>query len=331
MSTSLQQPISLRTADAAPGDTEVAQLVQQLQQGQLEGLRQYLSRSRAGSDWQDRLYVLEQAAPKSSIDILNAACTAEPQAADLFLIRCAYYAELSKTMRGTGTADKVGNARFQNSAACVKAALTDMARCAQLDAADPTPFALLLAPLTIFSQHELQQKAFQKATSLAPDLVPAHRAITNSLSKRWGGSHEASVDFARKALAKAGPGSDIPTCLFWAHSLVRSHYESFDKDTRAARLYGQNPAVVQELNDALDRWIAPPYAARRSSMQYLRTASHWYRLTGDVERLKRVIAFTGEELKPPTSGPTTSSRQYESTSSSKNGGGVLGWIFGARR
>jgi hypothetical protein len=320
MATSTQQPISSRTEAAAPSDPEIAELSDQLQRDELDGLRQYLSRTRTSGDWQDRIYVLQQVAPKASIDALDVACTAEPEAVDLILIRCAYYAELSKTMRGTGTADQVSGAQFQNSAACVKAAQDDMARCAQLDAQDPTAYTLLLSPLTIFSQHELQQQIFQKAIAIAPDLVPAHLALTNALSERWGGSHKASVAFARDALTKASPGSDIATCLFWAQTLVRTHFISFDKDPRAGRLYATNPVVTQELNAALDAWLAPPYAVRRSSIPFLRNASGWYRAVLDVDRLDRVIALTGEERKLPTSGSA-------STPHRSIAGGLINWIL----
>lgn len=324
---SAQQPISLRTSDAASGDTEISQIIDQLQAGRFEGLRNYLSRTHASGDWQDRLYVLEQVAPKASIDALNGACNAEPQAVDLLLIRCAHFAELSKTMRGTGTADQVGNARFQNSAACIKAALSDMTKSAELDNQDPTACTLLLKPLTIFSQAELQQQLFAKATAVAPDLVPAFFALTTALSERWGGSHKASVDFARAAIAKAAPGSDIFSCLFWAHTLVRTHYVNFDKDVRAAKLYATNPDVMHELNAALDSWLSPPYAPRRSSIPFLRHASEWYRAVMDVDRQKRVIALTGEELKIPGATVPTASRPAANTKS----GGLLNWFMGGKR
>jgi hypothetical protein len=329
MASSTQQPISLRTDEAAPGDAELAELTRQVQEGHLGGLREYLARTRANGDWQDRVYVLEGVAPKASIDVLNAACSSEPAAADLILIRCIHYSELAATMRGVGTADQVTAARFQNSAACAKAALADLAKTTELDNQDPTAHALILKPLTIFSQTALMQQSFEKATAIAPDLVPAWRSMTNVLTKRWGGSHEASVDFARKAMTTAGPGSDMAICLFWAHSLVRSHYANFDKDAQAARLYGKNPQVVEELNAALDHWIAPPYVARRSSIPYLRTASHWYRLAGDEDRFKKVIAFTGEELKP--SSTASAAPRPAANGSRAKSSGLLDWIFGAKR
>jgi hypothetical protein len=318
-----QQPVSLRTDDSGSGDPEIARLTQEVREGRLDGLREFLSRTRASGDWQDRIHVLERVAPAVSIDALDAALTAEA-AADLILIRCAYYAELAKTIRGTGTSDQVGGARFRNSADCVKAALSDMSKCTQLDDQDPTACTLILKPLTIFSQTELQQKAFAKATVIAPSLVPAHFALISSYSKRWGGSHEASLAFARQAMSKADPGSDMAACLFWAHTLVRTHLSGFDKDVQVARRYARKSQVTGELNSALDAWLAPPYAVRRSSVPFLQKASEWYRAVADVGRLNRVAALTGEAPAAPSSVPQTNA-------ASKSGGGLLGWIFGGKR
>lgn len=320
-----QQPISLSTNDCS-GDNEIAQLAQQVQEGHLAGFRECLTRTRANADWQDRVYVLHCVAPKVSIDTLDTACSAEPEAADLLVIRCAYYCDLAQTMRGTGTGDQVSAARIQNSAACVKAAINDMARSAQLDDRDPTACTLVIRPLTIFGQTDLRQKAFAKATAIAPDLVPAHFALISGLSERWGGSHEASLTFARQALTKVGPGSDMAACLFWAHTLVRTHFLQFDKDAQAARRYAMKAEVVAELNTALDNWLAPSYVARRSSIPYLKKASEWYRAVMDADRLRRVFALTGEEFNLPA-GASLPPRQ---TGSSSKSGGLLGWLFGGK-
>jgi hypothetical protein len=329
MASAPQQPYSLRTNPADPGDPELTELSRQVQAGNLDGLRQYLARTRSERDWQDRVFVLKDVAAKASIGDLDAACEAEPQAADVFLLRCAFYAELSCSMRGTGTCDEVTKERFQNSGECLKAALADLAKTTQLDKEDPTSYSLILHPLTIFSQHEMMKSAFQSAIALAPDLVPAYRSITNALSKRWGGSHEASVQFARKAMSKAGPGSDMAACLFWAHNLVRTHYKFFDKDLQAAKLYKQNIEVRRELDEAFDKWIAPPHVARRSSIPFLKHASAWYFVAQNRPNLERALALTKEEMNFEAAAVAPRTKQ-SSAPSSTNGGRLLNWLMGPR-
>ena len=322
---SSQQPVTLRIDGSAAGDAELNEFIKQVAEGNFSGFREYLSQTRASADWQDRIFVLERVAPKVSVDALDAACAAEPEAADLLVIRCAYYCGLAKTMRGSATSDQVSAARFQNSAECVKTALVDMKRSTQLDDQDPTAFTLVLHPLTIFSQTELQQKAFANATAISPALVPAHFAMINPLSKRWGGSHEASVGFARQAMTKATPGSDMAACLFWAHNLVRTHLVHFDKAVQAAKRYALQPDVGSELNDALDNWLVPSFVARRSSIWFLHQASQWYRATADLDRLKRVVAFTGEELNI-----TSNWWEPPQPKSSAKSSGLLGRLFGGK-
>jgi tetratricopeptide (TPR) repeat protein len=275
------------------GGYEASALKEQLEHGSLDGLREYLARSRRESDWQDRIFMLSLVVPSVRLATLDFACEAEPEAADLFLIRCAFLSELAATMRGAGTAGKVGNERFRSAAECIKAALADLDKTAQLDAEDPTAHACILPSLTIFGHlMPRQQRAFQQATELAPDLVPAYRAIVTTLSERWQGSHERSLKFARNAMSKAGPGSDMASCLFWAHLLVRSHLVSFDKKPDAAKGYTYNPETTRELNAAFDSWTQPPYIPRRSSIPYLHHAACWYYLAGDDGRLKQALSLT---------------------------------------
>lgn len=319
------QPASPRTSNRATNDPEIQGFIQQVAQGDFAGFRDYLARTRDNGDWQDRIFVLERVAPKVSIDALDAACSAEPEKADLLVIRCAYYADLAQSMRGTTTSDQVSAARFQNAAACAKAAMHDMAKATQLDDKDPSACTLVLRPLTIFGQTELQKNIFAQAIAIVPDLVPAHFALISALSERWGGSHVGCVTFAREALAKVGPGSDMTACLFWAHTLVRTHFAQFDRDPQSAARYASKPELNDEVDTALDNWLIPTYEARRSSIPYLLKASEWYRAVGDVERLKRVVALTGEELNLPDKWWRV---PQEPKSPSKVG--FLGRLFGGR-
>ena len=275
------------------GGSEAAELREQVKRGHLVGLRQYLARSREECDWQDRLFMLSLVVPSIRLAALDSACESEPEAADVFLLRCAFFSELATTMRGTGTSDKAGSDRFRNALERIKAALLDLDKTAQLDPQDPTAHAFVLPSLTIFGHLlERQQRAFQQATELAPDLVPAYRAIVTSLSERWQGSHEKSLKFARFAMTKAGPVSDMPSCLFWAHLLVRSHFAVFDKNPEAAEDYVRNSEVTRQLDMAFDSWTEPPYLPRRSSIPFLHHAACWYYLAGDSGRLQRALALT---------------------------------------
>jgi hypothetical protein len=85
----------------------------------------------------------------------------------------------------------------------------------------------------------------------------------------------------------------------------------------------KNAEVRDELNSALEKWLAPPYKERRSSIPYLRLASSWYRSVKDEARQKRVIAFTGEQFK------AASRTVPAQNAAAKPAGGILSRLFGS--
>ncbi len=276
------------------GGSEASKLKEQVRQGDLTGLREYLARSRYECDWQDRVFMLALVTPSIRLAALDFACDTEPDAADLFLIRCSFYSELARTMRGGGTCDEVTEGRFRNAAECIQAALDALKKAIMLDPRDPTAYASILPSLTIFGQLQPDQEwAFLEAIKLAPELVPAHHSIVIALSERWYGSHKESVQLARHAMTKAGPGSDMPACLFRAHMLAQSHPLQFDENPKEAERYLHDPEVTRELNAAFDAWTQPPYVPSRSSIPYLHYAAWWYYLLEDAARLQRALDLTG--------------------------------------
>jgi tetratricopeptide (TPR) repeat protein len=292
--TSPQSDSPSQAGTVEPG-SEAAELKEQASRGNLAGLREFLARTRMEFDWQDRVFMLGLIVPSIRLAALDFACDAEPEAADLHLIRCAFFTGLAATMRGSKTTDKVPEGKFRSAAECIQAALLALEKAAQLDAQDPTAFAFILPSLTIFGQLQPhQQHAFRRATELVPDLVPAYYAIVFALSQRWYGSHEKCLQFARHAMTKAGPGSDMAVCLFQAHMLVRSHLSSFDKKPEAAAAYLHNPEAKKELEAAFDSWTQPPYTPKRSSIQYLNCATYWFYLLEDSVRLDRAMSLTGK-------------------------------------
>ena len=275
------------------GGSEASVLKEQVRQGDLTGLREYLVRTRKECDWQDRVFMLSLVTPSVRLAALDFACDTEPEAADLFLTRCSFYSELAGTMRGGGTGDQVSRNRFRNAADCIQAAKADLNRATHLDGQDPTAYACVLPSLTIFGQLLRHQEwAFAEAIKLAPELVAAHHTIVITLSKRWHGSNEESLQFARHAITKAGPGSDMAACLFRAHMLAQSHPIHFDENPKEAERYLHDPEVTRELNAAFDDWAQPTYVPRRSSIPYLHYAAYWYYLTEDAERLQRALSLT---------------------------------------
>jgi len=275
-------------------DLEIIQLTDQAKRGDLSGLRQYLARTREEADWNDRTFVLDRVVPWIPLPTLDFACDTEPSAADLFVIRTSFFSSLAWKKRGSGTADKITEDRWNAASNCIKEALAARDRAVQLDPQDPTSHVRVLQSLGIFCPlWPEMQSTFQRAISLAPTIVDAHRPIVSIMSKRWGGSHEQSLEFARSSFAKAAPGGDMAFCLFWAHFLVYTHYLSFDDNKQDAEQYLHSSRVADELNAAFDAWTQAPYVPRRASVPLLHHAAVRFYMTHDLDRLRKALSLIG--------------------------------------
>ncbi len=276
---------------------EPAMLQEQVAQGNFTGLRQFLARTRQSHDWQDRYFVLDLVGPSILQGSLNPLCATEPKSVDLSLIRGVHLLDLVSKSRGTKTADRTTEQQMAQTAQYVKATIASLRQATQLDPADPTPYVFLMRSCQIFSDlHKHLHQSYGQAIQLAPDFVPAHFVMVNAQSKKWAGSHQQSLQVARAAMSHALPPSDAPACVFLAHLLVWQHVILFDKDHKRAQAYTSDREVVQELNDAFDRWTQPPYRPRRSSLPYLHHAAYWYYQAGDRTRLQQAFAQTNGQL-----------------------------------
>lgn len=275
---------------------EIEQWQKQVAQADFTGLRQFLAQSRQSQDWQDRYFVLDLIAPSIPPSSVDKLCGAEPNAADLYLIRGAHLFDLVSKSRGTKTADRTTEQQMAQAEHFIKATIASLRQAIQMDAADPTPHVFAMRSFQVFSElHKHLQQYYQQAVRLSPDFVPTHFVMVNAQSKKWGGSHGQSLQVARAAISQAKPGSDAAACLFLAHILIWQYAALFEKDKKRAEAYAHDGKVVQELNEAFDRWTASPYQPHRSSVPYLHHAAYWYYQAGDRARLQQALSKAADK------------------------------------
>lgn len=152
-------------------EQQAARFIHQFSAGMLAGLRQFLARTREARNWQDRILMLDLVAAAIPLDVLETACAIEPDAADLAIVRCAYYSALTLEHRSAGIED-VSPISVRKAGDCIRTAMTSLETASQLDPADPTPFACIMGALGIFPQLKpVMQHAFDHATAIAPELT----------------------------------------------------------------------------------------------------------------------------------------------------------------
>ena len=276
------------------GGREVIELQQQVKRGELAGLRAVMARMRSNREWQERQFIMDRVVPQCRLNVLDQACEIEPEQADVYLLRCAFFTLLAGETRGTKVVEQTPDRQFLDAAHCITDASRDSHRAIALDRDDPTPYSLVMRPLTIFGDLRPRlQEAYRLAVKLAPEFVQPHFSMVTAESERWGGTHQKSLEVARAAMRVSAPGSDMAACLFWAHTLAFTHLLAFDKDKNKAEAYRQDPAVRNELAAAFDRWVCGNYRPLRSSIVYFHYAAFWFYLAGDSDRLGKALAFTG--------------------------------------
>ena len=141
-----------------------------------------------------------------------------PESASARLLRGAHSIAWAWEARGSGPADSVEEKSWEIFFSRLREAERDLLSAAELDAADPTPWSLLLVSARGLQipKEELRLR-FDQADRRAKGLYRAHFHALLGLSGWWSGSDEEMIAFARAAAQMADDGSDIHAMVPVAH------------------------------------------------------------------------------------------------------------------
>jgi len=255
-------------ADAPPhidktgGDSAARRMRLQLEQGNFAEAQQMLE---GNHDWDDRFFFVDRFADwKGRPAWLDAWCVASPSSPIPWLVRGAHGVKWGWEARGGGKGEDVTKAGWVGFEQRLRGAVEDLDRAAQLDPKDPTPWAI-----RIICSIGLGEGADEQAMNFAQAVVnhPEHRAAHNwrlmGLLEKWGGSHDASLGFARQASAKAPPGSAVHGVL--ASAIIERFMFpwSFEENKDAAFAWLANDSVKREIHEARRKRFTAPPAVRR--------------------------------------------------------------------
>lgn len=191
-----------------------------------------------------------------------------------------------------------GGTQIQDEAtfgARLRAARVDAERVAAADPTDAPAWAILLRIARGTGDDELDEHAYRNASQHAPLCYAVHVGRNNSLSARWGGSHEKQLAHARAVAATAPPGhvlAGLPVNALFFHV---SHVATFDGKPKEARALAAMPHVIGEVNASCARSVDVPGHVPTVASFELRSmaaAVAWY--AKNDELLRRQLAASGD-------------------------------------
>jgi len=162
--------------------------------------------------------------------------------------------------RGTAVAGQTSDRQVHDLQAYVAEARTALRRAAVLDRADPVPWSELTGVVLGAPLHTTEPAdVFQRAIALTPDLYGAHARHLTGLTRKWYGSQDKALAFARAGVAGRPDGDPLLSLIALAHiegyvdGLLRGNV--LGRFWRAWRYFAA-PAVRRETDAAAGRLLA---------------------------------------------------------------------------
>ncbi|GAA4903323.1 hypothetical protein ACFPM3_28930 [Streptomyces coeruleoprunus] len=214
-----------------------------------------LAETRESRDWERRCDIassLGHAAGEGDGSWLDAwAEAAGPYDPDVAVVRAHATVALAWELRGAAFAKHTTREQFEGFHRVLAQAPQDIARAAELNPDDPTPYvAEIWTALGTGYPHPEMHRLWARITARAPHHYDAHYAALQYWCRKWRGSVELAESFAREAASAAPMGT-----LLRALPLV-AWYEHHDDDAKAADF--RSPELVAVVDAALaDVAVAP--------------------------------------------------------------------------
>lgn len=180
---------------------------------------------------------------------------------DTWLLAGSTFIEEAWAIRGHGWASSVGEDRFRMFFATLRKAIAPLHEAAEGLPQDAVPWAeMQRAALGLQADREELDAVWREITSRTQTLYPAYYTRLQILAKKWGGSHEEMLAFARLSVDAAPHGDPIAAMIPLAHFevLLADQNELINnKHTiRAAMLPNTYFSKVRaEVDTAADKWM----------------------------------------------------------------------------
>ncbi|MFH9939376.1 hypothetical protein ACH4OT_08640 [Streptomyces murinus] len=133
---------------------------------------------------------------------------ARPDDPDAAVVRAQSTVQLAWDLRGARQARYTSREQFEGFGRMLSAARKEIARAAELNPEDPTPYVVeIWVALGLGCSHAEMDELWERITSRDPYHYGAHYAALQYWCAKWRGSKELAFDFARRAAERAPVGS----------------------------------------------------------------------------------------------------------------------------
>ncbi len=245
----------------ARGDQRALAFEAQLARGQWQDFHDFLE---ATTEWDLRsFYVTELSCISGRPQWLDEWVAARPGSALPLLFRGSHSKNWAWEARGAGLAKTVKEDAWPLFHARLVEADRDLAKAAALDERDPVPWAqsMIVARGLSLGQSELRRR-FDEAHRRDPLNGGACVNMIQGAARKWGGSNEVMLQFARWASGEAPDGHSVHKVVALAH--IEMWVDSTKGD--AQRTYFQSQSVKQEVLAAARRSILSPAYGQSGSV-----------------------------------------------------------------
>ncbi|MFD0370841.1 hypothetical protein [Streptomyces sp. NPDC127114] len=259
----------LDTERSRPLDPALAAALDAARTGDWKPAAELLSATTAGPDWETRTFQVARLGSLAAEDDtwLAAWEAAEPDSPDAAVVRADSSVSLAGELRGSATAANTTREQFDGFHRMMRRARGEIARAAELNPADPTPYIdEIWVALALRYSHDDMRALWERITARAPHHYSAHYAAMQYWCQKWRGSVELAREFTDRVVATAPRGS-----LLTAFPLISWYeHESFGHTDRGYRT-PEVSAMVDTL--AADVAAAPADHLRLNEVRLLLA---WY-------------------------------------------------------
>jgi Domain of unknown function (DUF4034) len=212
-------------------------------------------------------------------------------------------------IRGTGSAQAVEDKNWSSFHQRLEDSESHLTQAAALAPKLPDPYAwLLTSGIGLEAEPSVLAARFAEAITRDRWHWPAHYKYFNTLTEKWGGSHEAMFKFARETSAAAAPGSTlhvlVPAAFMEVAAMIR-----YEENATKARQTLRKQDVAEEVIEALHKWLRATPATLEDRLEHVSGPNRLLALnqfggalyvSGAVNEARAVLkALAGEVLELP--------------------------------